>query len=119
MKVNDAAVTFETRPHSMRSGHAGYRPEVSGLYRIKVEIYAYQVKTLVTITLIEASEEWGGSELGGAFELYPRKPRTVSVMTYMTRDDYFPSVSDLDWDWEGKNIYQVGGAKLRRGGGCG
>jgi hypothetical protein len=58
-KVDDAIVTFDSRPHSLRSDHAGYRLPYAGLYRIEARAYGYQAKTPVTMTLMRGSEKQG------------------------------------------------------------
>ena len=115
-KVEDAVVTFDSRPHVMPSHHIGYRPPYPGRYRIMAGAYGYQAKTPVTLLLMRGSDTRDGTELIGAFDLEPGTTRTVTVTTYLTPDDYFyPAVADLDCDSKGQNIFGAGGAIGYRG----
>jgi hypothetical protein len=117
-KADNAFVTFEAREHPTRSDHIGYRPPYAGRYLIKAEAYAYQARTPVTLMIMRASEEQGGAALVGVFDLVPGRSRNLSLVTYLTPDDYFYlSTADLDWDKNGRNIYHrtTGGAKKYTG----
>lgn len=115
-KVEDAVVTFDSRPHVMPSHHVGYRPPYPGRYRIMAGAYGYQAKTPVTLLLIRGSDTRDGTELIGAFDLEPGTTRTVTVTTYLTPDDYFyPAVADLDCDPNGRGVFGAGGAIGYRG----
>ncbi|MFM1561299.1 MAG: DUF1592 domain-containing protein [Roseibacillus sp.] len=112
-KVEDAVVTFDYRPHPLRSDHMGYHPPSSGLYRIMIGAYGYQAKTPVTLILIKASDKRGTSELVGIFDIEPGTTRTATLTTYLTPDDYiYPVGNDLDWDPQGRSIFAraTGGA---------
>jgi hypothetical protein len=113
VKFTDAAfVTFETRPHATQSNHMGYRPQYPGLYRITAEVYGYQARSSVTMTLYRSSKQQGGAELIAAFDLTPGESRTVEVTNYFTPDDYFyPAPADHDWQPDGRSIYHNIGAK--------
>ncbi len=108
MKIDDAVVTYDSRPHTMRSDHMGYRPQETGRYKIMIGAYGYQAKTPVTLMLMKGSEEQGGASLVGSFVIQPGETRTVSLETYLTRDDYiYPVGGDLDWDPDGRNVFMV------------
>ncbi|MCP4785303.1 MAG: DUF1592 domain-containing protein [Fuerstiella sp.] len=114
--VDDAWVTFETREHAAQSNHIGYRPQYPGLYRIAAEVYGYQARTPVTMTLYRRSKQQGGAELIAAFDLMPGQSRTVEVTSYFTPDDYFyPAPADHDFQPDGRTIYANIGAKNYRG----
>ena len=114
--VDDAWVTFDSRPHVAQSNHMGYRPPYPGLYRITAEAYGYQAKTPVTMLLYRSSEQQGGAELIAAFDLSPGKPRTVQVTSYFTPDDYFyPAPADHDWQPDGRSVFAAKGAKHYKG----
>jgi len=116
MRVDDAIVTFDDKPHMLRTDYMGHHRDYAGLYRIRVEAYAYQAKTPVTLLIIRSSEEQGGAELVGAFDIYPAQPRSVSVTTYLTRDDYlYLAPAEHDTDKRGRDIFRNGGWKNYRG----
>lgn len=85
----DELVTFEKRNHATRSDHAGFRPQQSGLYKIEMQARAYQAWTPVTLVIMKASDKAGSSEMIGSYDLYPNKPRIISLTTYLTPNDYF------------------------------
>ncbi len=114
--VDDAWVTFETREHAAQSNHMGYRPQYPGLYRIVAEVYGYQARTPVTMTLYRSSKQQGAAELIAAFDLMPGESRTVETTSYFTPDDYFyPAPADHDFQPDGRSIYQNIGAKNYKG----
>lgn len=85
----DELVVFEKRNHALRSDNAGFRLQHPGLYTIKMQARAYQARTPVTMVIMKASDKDGGSEMIGSYDLYPGKPRTISLTTYLTPNDYF------------------------------
>ncbi len=85
----DELVIYEKRNHAVRSDHAGFRPEHPGMYRIEMTARAYQAKTPVTMVVMKASDKDGSSESIGSFELYPGKPRRISITTFFTPEHYF------------------------------
>ncbi|MEM7233519.1 MAG: DUF1592 domain-containing protein, partial [Planctomycetota bacterium] len=114
-RVDDGVVTFEKKNHAMRSDNMGFRVWYPGQYRIEIEAEAYQAKTPVTLTLIRGSDKQGGSQLAGSFDLYPGKPRTVSLTTRLTPDDYlYPALTDDDCGPRGRTVYHRG-AKFYKG----
>ncbi len=113
-KIEDAVVTFDSRPHVMQSDHMGFRFRESGLYRIKVVARGYQARTPVTLLIMRGSEQQGGAELIGSFDLQPEKTREVSLIAYFTPQDFiYPAVADLDSDANGKGIFSTGAADYR------
>jgi hypothetical protein len=114
--VDDAWVTFDSRPHVAQSDHIGYRPPYPGLYRITAEAYGYQAKTPVTMLLYQSSKQQGAAKLIAAFELLPGESRTVEVTSYFTPQDFFyPAPADHDSQRDGREIFAVGGAKNYKG----
>lgn len=114
--VDDAWVTFDSRPHVAQSNHMGYRPPYPGLYRITAEAYGYQAKTPVTMLLYRSSAQQGGAELISALDLSPGKSRTVEVVSYFTPDDFFyPAPADADWQPDGRGVFANRGAKNYKG----
>ena len=108
-KIEDAVVTFDSRPHVMQSDHMGFRFRESGLHRIKAVARGYQARTPVTLLIMRGSEQQGGSELIGSFDLLPEKTREVALTAYFTPDDFiYPAVADLDSDANGKGIFSTG-----------
>lgn len=85
----DELVIFEKRNHAVRSDHAGFRPQHPGLYRIEMTARAYQAKTPVTMVVMKASDMDGSSESIGSYDLYPGKPRRISITTFFTPEHYF------------------------------
>jgi hypothetical protein len=115
--VDDAWVTFDSRPHVAQSDHMGYRPPYPGLYRITAEAYGYQAKTSVTMLLYRSSKQQGGAKLIAAFDLSPGESRTVGVTSYFTPQDFFyPAPADHDWQPDGRNVFGARqGAKTYKG----
>lgn len=116
-KLDDAVALFVDLDYIMRSDASGLKIPTPGFYRITVEAYAYQAKSLVTLKLIRASEARGGAELLGAFDLEPDQTRSVEVTTFLQPGDYlYPSVADLD---PHAGVYAAGGAENYKGEGIG
>lgn len=110
-KVDNAVVTFDSRPHLMQSDHMSFRFREAGLYRIKVVAHGYQAGTPVTLLIMRGSEKQGGAELIGSFDLLPEKTREVALTAYFTPEDFiYPAVADLDADANGKGIFSTGAA---------
>lgn len=108
-KIDNAVVTFDSRPHLMQSDNMGFRFREAGLYRIKVFAHGYQARTPVTLLIMRGSEKQGGAELIGSFDLLPEKTREVALTAYFTPDDFiYPAVADLDSDANGKGIFSTG-----------
>ena len=117
----DELVTFEKRNHAVRSDHTGFRPQHPGLYRIEMTARAYQARTPVTMVVMKASDKDGSSESIGSCELYPGKPRRVSITTFFTSDHYFypiPMDDDVPNQRSIAGIYAYG-AKTYPGEGLG
>ena len=114
--VDDAWVTFDSRPHTAQSNHMGYRPPYRGLYRITAEAYGYQARTPVTMLLYRSSEQQGAAELIATFDLSPGETRTIEATSYFTPDDYFyPAPADHDWQPDGRSVFYGIGAKNYKG----
>ncbi len=110
-------VIFEKRNHAVRSDHAGFRPQHPGMYRIEMTARAYQARTPVTMVVMKASDKDGSSESIGSYELYPGKPRRISITTYFTPEHYFypiPMDDDVPNQRAIAGIYAYG-AKTYRG----
>lgn len=113
--IGEELVTFEKRNHAMRSDHVGFRPRHSGFYRIEMTARGYQAKTPVTMVVMKASDKEGGSEMAAFFDLYPDKPRRISLTTHFTPEHYFypiPMDDDVPSPRNG-GIYAFGAMKYQ------
>ncbi len=109
-KMDDGVALFIDGDYIMRSDRSGFSTKHTGLYRITAEVYAYQARTPVTLTLIKASDMQGVSTLLGAFDLKPGASRKVEVTAYLNQEEYiYPSVADMDWQTNGQSIWGVKG----------
>lgn len=115
-RVDGAWVSFDVRPHVAQSNYMGYRPGKPGLYRITAEAYGYQAKTVVSFQIYKGSDQQGGSELIGSFDLPPGKTRQIELTHFFTPNDFFyPAPGDHDCQPDGREIFANQGARNYRG----
>jgi hypothetical protein len=117
VKLADGAwVSFDVKPHVAQSNNMGYRPKSPGLYRITAEAYGYQADTVVSFQIYKGSDQQGGSELIGSFDLPPGETRQIELTHFFTPADFFyPAPADHDCQADGREIYGARGAKNYRG----
>ncbi|MDE0934550.1 MAG: DUF1592 domain-containing protein [Mariniblastus sp.] len=117
VKLADGAwVSFDGKPHVAQSNNMGYRPKSPGLYRITAEAYGYQADTVVSFQIYKGSDQQGGSELIGSFDLPPGETRQIELTHFFTPADFFyPAPADHDCQADGREIYRARGAKNYRG----
>jgi hypothetical protein len=120
-KMDGAVGIFTDNDWTLRSNRAGFRVRYPGLYRITAEAYAYQAHSPVTLLLVQGSQQEGGSNMLGAFDLLPGETRTVEITAFLQPYDFlFPTIDDADWGPDRKRIFQSkGGAKTYQGEGIG
>ena len=82
-KLDDAVVLYVDLDYIMRSDASGLAIKSPGNYRIKIDAYPYRAQDPVTLKLILASEQRGGAELLGAFDLLPDQTRSVEVNAHL------------------------------------
>jgi hypothetical protein len=105
-RVDGAWVTFDVRPHVAQSNYMGYRPRKPGLYRITAEAYGYQAETVVSFQIYKGSDQQGGSELIGSFDLPPGEARQIELTHFFTPGDFFyPAPGDHDCQPDGREIF--------------
>ena len=115
-RVDGAWVSFDVKPHVAQSNNMGYRPRKPGLYRITAEAYGYQAKTVVSFQIYKGSDQQGGAELIGAFDLPPGKTRQIELTHFFTPDDFFyPAPGDHDCQPDGREIFANQGVRDYRG----
>ena len=107
-RLDDAVALFIDLDYVMRSDACGLHIRTPGRYRISLDAYAYQATSPVTLKLILASEQRGGAELLGAFDILPDQSRSIEVNAVLKPGDYlYPSVADVG---PASGVYAVGGA---------
>lgn len=110
--VDGAWVTFDVRPHVAQSNAMGYRPRKPGLYRITAEAYGYQAETVVSFQIYKGSDQQGGAELIGSFDLPPGETRQIELIHFFTPGDFFyPAPGDHDCQPDGREIFANQGQK--------
>ena len=120
LRTEDAFVTFDARPHMTRSDYLGFKFPVAGRYRISAKVFAHQARTPVTFCLYRSSDLMGGSELVGAWQLDPGKPRVVEVDHYFNPEDFFfVAPADADCQPDGRDVLAVGARNSYKGEGLG
>lgn len=100
-RLPDAYVAFfdTGSTYMFHSQTEGYTVPFPGRYRIVLEVYPYQAKSPVTLTVYRGQTRGGGAasldELIGSFDL--EEPRTVELVEFLMPGDLVgPSIADLN-----------------------